>query len=238
MKRLGFNDVDWDYFFNRILWPIRMLYYWLSFLVVGAFFRFKYGLKIIGRENIPESGCFIVAPNHESHLDPPLIGVCFAGRPLRYFAKIELFRINPLFTLLIRSQGAIPISPNPRDLKKFFRWVNYFKRTNQPFVIFPEGERTLNGDLLPAKPGIGFVVQMTGLPVVPVFIEGTYEALPRGATRLSNSRIIVNIGRPIDYVEKYGIKVGKLDKSLANAIGDDIMSRIRELREEVNQRHK
>lgn len=235
MKRSGFKDIDWDYFFNRILWPTRMLYYWLSFLVVWIFFRFKYGLKVMGRENIPRRGCFIVAPNHESHLDPPLIGVCFRGRPLRYFAKIELFKTNPLFNLLIRSQGAIPISPNPNDLKKFFRWINYFKRTNQPFVIFPEGERTPNGNLLPAKPGIGFVVQMTGLPVVPVFIEGTYEALPRGATRLSDSRIIVSLGRPIDFVERYGIKVGKqLDKSLAKSIGDDIMSRIKDLSEEVN----
>ncbi len=237
MKRLGFEDVEWDYILNRGLLPLRIIYYLLSLVVVGGFYKIKYNLKVLGRENIPKKGPFIVAPNHESHLDPPLIGVCFAGHFLRYFAKVELFNIHPLFSLLIRSQGAVPISPNPRDLKKFFRWVDYFKRTGQSFVIFPEGERTHDGNLLPPKPGIGFVVQRTGLPVVPVFIEGTYEALPRGANKLSPSRIIVNIGRPIDFVHRYGIEVGKkLDKELAKRIGNDIMSQIKRLREEVNQR--
>ncbi len=235
MRRSKFRDVDWDWFFNRLFLPLRVLYYWASWVVVWFFYRIVYRLRVYGRENIPRKGSFIVAPNHESHLDPPLIGVAFGGRPLRFFAKLELFELNPIFNWLIRSQGAVPISPNPRDLKKFFRWVDYFSRTGQPFVIFPEGERSPNGEFLSAKPGIGFVVQQTGLKVVPVFIDGTFEALPRGATRLSSSKITVKIGKPIDFSQKYGFVPGKkLDKELAKRIGDDIMSEIKKLSEEVN----
>ncbi len=235
MKTSSSRDVVWDWFFNRALLPFRFLYHWLSTIVVGSFYRFGYDLKVYGRENIPK-GCFIVAPNHESHLDPPLIGIAFSRRPLRYFAKHELFELNPIFTWLIRSQGAVPISPNPRDLKRFFRWIGYFQRTNQPFVIFPEGERTPTGELLPPRPGLGFVVQATGLPVVPVFIEGTFEALPRGAVRLSPSKITVVIGKPLDFTEFQG-KGKRLDKDLAQEIGQRVMDEISRLKRWLETEH-
>ncbi len=230
--RKSTSDTSIDWFWNRILLPIRIIYHYLAWFIFYLFYRIKYRLKIDGREHIPRKGCFIVAPNHESHLDPPLIGVVFI-RPLRYFAKIELFK-NPIFSMLIRSMGAVPISPNPRDLKRLFRWTKYFANTNQPFVIFPEGRRTKDGELQPGRPGIGFIVQQTRLPVVPVYIDGTFEALPIGSARLFPSRISVRIGRPIDFVTRLNISPSdKMDKELAQRISDEIMGQIKQLKDTV-----
>ncbi len=232
--RKSTSDTSIDWFWNRLLLPIRIVYHHLAWFLFYLFYRLKYKLRIYGRENIPKKGCFIVAPNHESHLDPPLIGVVFI-RPLRYFAKIELFKY-PVFSMLIRSMGAVPISPNPRDLKRLFRWTKYFADTKQPFVIFPEGRRTKDGELQPGRPGIGFIVQQTRLPVVPVYIDGTFEALPIGSSWLSPSRITVRIGSPIDFVSKLNIEPSnKMDKELAQQISNQIMEEIKRLKEETDE---
>ncbi len=228
-------DIKRDWFWNRALLPFRFVYHYLSWFITWSFFRLFYDLRVYGRGNIPKKGSFIVAPNHESHLDPPLIGVAIL-KPLRYFAKIELFRANILFSLLIRSQGAVPISPSAKDLKRLFRWVEYFKKTNQPFVLFPEGERTRDGQLLAPKPGIGLLVQYLKLPVLPVYIEGTFEALPRGAKWISPSKIRVFIGKPMDFNRKYNLNPKKLDKELARSIAEDVMTEIKQLKQLCQQK--
>ncbi len=227
IKLKKMTERQWDWFWNRLLLPFRVIYHFLSLWVVGLFFRMKYDLKVYGRQNIPSKGAFIVAANHCSHLDPPLLGVV-VKRPLRYFAKRELFEGNVLFNYLIRSQGAIPIDTSGKDIKRFIHWIDYFAQTGQPFVIFPEGQRTTTGDFLPAKPGIGFAVVRTKLAVLPIYIRGTFEALPPGEKRLFPSKIRVIIGKLIDFSNVSS------SRDSYQKIADEVMDSIKHLSKKLD----
>ncbi len=211
----------------RIFKPIYLIYHYFVWLLWFLFFKIVYGLKVHGRENIPRNGFFIVAPNHASYLDPPLVGVAFV-MPLRYFARKGLFK-NILMNLAMRSMGAVPIGNKLKDLKPFLAYVSRFQTTGQPFVLFPEGARTFDGSLAEPQPGIGMVVEKTKGLVLPVYLKGTFEALPRGAKWIRPAKIEVFIGAPVDFSDK--IDKGLDKKNRWQAIANEIMSHIAYLKE-------
>ncbi len=193
---------------NRFLWTAAKF---LVFFVFKLFFR----LEIQGSKNIPASGGFIIASNHASYLDPPLIGYA-CPRPIAYIAKQE--RVPGLLGVLTRRLGAIPVITGglrPTDLKAA---INIVKR-GRGLLIFPEGTRSRTGKFLPPKPGIGFVVINTGAPVVPVFIKGSYRALQPGRKFVKMSKLIIKIGEPCYYSTRQTYE----------EIAQDVMKRIIEL---------
>ncbi len=176
--------------------------YLLARVVLTPFFCLYFRLRVTGREHVPRRGPFLLAANHVSFLDPPLLG-CSSPRSLRYFARSTLFK-NPLFGWLIGALGTMPLEragATSMSLKKGIRVL----RQGYGLVIFPEGTRSLNGELGMARPGIGFLAAKTGAPVVPVLVAGSEKAMPRHARFLYPARITVRFGPPLtasgDYEE-------------------------------------
>lgn len=170
---------------------------WSFFLV---FFKAYLSLKVIGRENIPKRGAFIFASNHSSYLDPILLGVS-AHRSLNYMAQEDLFK-RPFLGWALRKVRSFPVKRDESDFRAIKDALRKLAEGN-PLVIFPEGTRSKDGSLKSAKPGIGFIGARSGVPVVPAYIKGAFEALPRGAASLRRRPVSVYIGMPVNFDKTY-----------------------------------
>lgn len=162
-------------------------------MAFGAAFKTLFGLRVIGREHLVTEGSVLVASNHQSFLDPPLIG-CLYQSEMCFLARKTLFR--GIAKWLYREWNAIPVDqerPDMASLKTIIRKLKEGWRV----LVFPEGARTLDGTLGPAAPGVGLIAAKSGAIIQPVRIRGAREALPRGSARLRFARITVTIGPPI-----------------------------------------
>ena len=174
---------------SRLFYFLTKLFFFLSLKIYNRF-------SIIGRERIPREGKVMVIANHCSNLDPIVVGVAFPGR-LRYLAKSELF-INPLLGFLIRILGAIPVSKETSQsagtaLKAFLSLLE----RGENILIFPEGSRSFDGRLQPLEGGAALIAHKTGVTVVPAYVAGTFESMPRGASFVRPSSISITFGEPL-----------------------------------------
>ncbi len=159
-------------------------------LILNFIFFVCLGLKVEGRENIPDKGAIIVAPNHKSYWDPPVIGTAVSNRIIHYMAKEELFK-NPIFGWVIRQFGTFPVKRGTVDRQAVRQAVRELKSGN-PLGIFPEGTRIKREGLGRFHSGMASLALMTGTPVVPVAVIGTMD-LPK-----KNGPLAVLIGKPIE----------------------------------------
>ena len=197
--------------------------YWIGWNFFRSVFRALFGFRVIGREKMLLDGPVLVAANHESFLDPPLIGRAYKEQ-LIMLARKTLFR--GIVGVLCRSWGAIPVDqerPDMSSLKSIVRQI----RKGEKVLIFPEGARTLDGNLGEAQPGVGLIVAKSGAVVQPMRIRGARAALPRGSARLKLERISVTVGDPIRFTAEE-IKASK-GREGYQKIADRIMGAIAEL---------
>jgi len=125
------------------------------------------GLKIVGREKVIKKGPLIIAANHTSYLDPPLVGYA-VDRECFFMAKLGLFKVSKFFAWLIKFYNAFPIV----GIETIRRAIAILNR-GQTLVIFPEGTRSANEQLLPFHPGVSFLSRKCRAPVIPVYIENS-----------------------------------------------------------------
>ncbi len=119
-------------------------------LLVKIYYYIVYNIKVYGRENIPkQKSGFIVASNHQSFNDPPVLGITFNGK-YTFMAKEELFQKNALFAWLIRRLGAFPVHRGAKDNSAIENAIESLKH-GRIFIIFPEGTRSKDGSLGRAK---------------------------------------------------------------------------------------
>lgn len=166
-------------------------HYKLSWVFLNLIAKLLFGFRVVGRELVPKEGPVIIASNHISYCDPPIVG---SGVPREVFflAKEELFR-NRFFAWLIKKYNAIPLRRAVGDLgavKKAVELLNQGKAV----LMFPEGTRSLSGKLLKPKAGVGMIATLTSAPIVPVYVFGTNRLLD---ALLRKSRIEVRFGSPI-----------------------------------------
>jgi len=194
----------------------------LVFVLAKLFFR----LRILGRAHVPRSGGVIVAANHNSYLDIPLLG-CALPRRAENIAKIELFR-NRCFGAFIRMMGAIPVRRGARDHQALEEAVRRVKN-GRLLVIYPEGTRSVDGALQRAKPGVGKIVAESEASVIPAFIQGTHNLAPF-------RRVTVSFGTPMSFQSelKKGMKEKVHPKILYATIASKIMSEIASLKAELD----
>ncbi len=148
---------------------------------------------------VPLAGPVILASNHASYLDPPLVGSALA-RPINYLARDSLFRF-PIVGAVLRSWNAVPVDrdgTSPRGLRNILDRL----KAGGGIVLFPEGTRSHDGRLQPAKSGIGFVVIKSDAPVVPVRVFGTYEAYGRQMRLPWPRPVAVKFGQPLDFARE------------------------------------
>src|SRR5262245_46493572 len=183
---------------------LATLFYNTAYAVCFAGTSLAWSFRFEGGRHMPRRGPALVLANHESLLDPVLVGVS-SPRRLRSLARKTLFR-NPAFAWLIRSLGAAPVDQEgvaKEGLKAVLRELEQ----GQAVLIFPEGERTLPGRMQALKPGIHLILRRAPVPIVPVGVAGAFEALPR--SRLvpqfaplflpaTSATTAVSIGAPLD----------------------------------------
>jgi 1-acyl-sn-glycerol-3-phosphate acyltransferase len=167
--------------------------YWLGWMSFGAAFRSLFGMRIIGAEHLITEGPVLVAANHQSFLDPPLIGNLYKDEMV-YLARKTLF--TRVTRWVYTQWGAIPVDQDRPDMASLKTIIRKLKEGHR-VLVFPEGERTSDGNLGEAAPGIGLIAVKSGVPIQPVRISGAREALPRGSARIRLTRITVSIGAPI-----------------------------------------
>ncbi len=162
-------------------------------LVIKFIFYINGGLQVKGIANVPAEGGVIIAPNHTSYIDPPLIGAVLPKRST-FMARKELFKI-PLIGSFIKL-FALPVDrekPHHSTIKK----VITILKNGGLFVIFPEGQRSENGKLLQGKRGIGMIAHLSNAAIVPTLIIGSDKALPVDARWLKRTKISIIFDTPI-----------------------------------------
>jgi 1-acyl-sn-glycerol-3-phosphate acyltransferase len=172
----------------RVLW-------FLSKVILKVLFR----TEIIGRENIPDKGGFILAGNHISNLDPIALGVACPYR-LNFMVKEELFA-NRLLSNFFSKLGCFPVKRGSADLSAIKEAIRRLSN-NGVLCIFPEGRRQ-EAAIPQGTPhrGVGFLASKLGIDVLPAFVDGTDKILPRGRKFIRPGRIRVTFGKLV-HVDK------------------------------------
>lgn len=185
------------------------------------FYIIVYNIHVIGGENIPkEKGGYIIASNHVSNNDPPVVGITFKGK-YTFMAKQELFEINPLFTWLIKRLGAFPVKRGAKDNSAIEKALESLK-DGRIFVIFPEGTRSKDGTLGHAKSGVTLIAAQAKVPVVPVFIKYGRKKFRRN--------IYISIGEKIS-AEHFDVDIS--DRKMLKHVSTTIMDQIALLQEKM-----
>lgn len=197
--------------------------YTVTKYVCRALFASYFGWHVHHRERIPATGPVIVAANHASFVDPPLVG-CPLPRELNFLARESLFRF-PGIGAYLRSINAVPVDRDGSGGAGLKAILDRLHR-GQGIVLFPEGTRTRDGQLLKARSGIGLTVIKSEAPVIPVRVFGTFEAFGRHH-RLPRPRRPVSIvyGKPID-LAALRAEAKTCDKPRLKAIYQEVADRI------------
>ena len=198
--------------------------YWIGWFLCRMTLKFFGRMQSIGGENVPKKGGVILAPNHVSYMDPPAAGGALTTRPVRFMAKIELFKI-PILGFLIRKVGSFPVKQGAADRTALRKAMELIEK-GEVVCIFPEGTRSPDGNLMEAHAGIGMVALKTKAPIVPVAIIGTDKVLPPHSFFFHFSRVKVVYGKPITFDDLY--ETG--GKDAIEEVGKRVMSEIARLK--------
>jgi len=183
-----------------------------------------FDLKVWGKRNVPPTGGVLLATNHQSFLDPILVGVQLY-RPVSYLARSTLFD-NRYFGWLIRALHAFPVRRGEGDVGAMKETIRRLKE-GHALNIFPEGSRSEDGEIAKIKSGIALVIRRAGVPVVPVAIDGSFAAWPKGSKLPRPHPIRMMYGKPMDLAHLKPDEIAAaLDRELRQ-----MQARLREYRE-------
>ena len=201
--------------------------YLLVWSVIKVLSHLLFRLGVRGRDNVPKTGGVLLVANHVSNLDPPLVAVSL-WRPCHVLAKEELFRV-PVLGWIIARINAHPIRRGGVDRQALREGVEIMTGGNI-LLLFPEGTRSRDGNLQEAKPGAAMIAVQANVPIVPVYVDGSFRSMPRGAAFPRPVKIRVFFGEPFmpaDAMPAEGDKRVRYE-----ALAAEMMARIARLRDE------
>ena len=190
--------------------------YQLSKFIAQAFFD----LRIYGQDNIIEEGPALIAMNHQSFLDPPFAGIC-CQREIFYLARKTLFD-PPVLGFLLRRINVIGVDRDGSDVAAI-RGVIRVLRSGGCTIVFPEGTRSRDGSLLPARPGAGLIIARTLAPVIPMRVFGAHDAFPKGAKFPRPRPVTIVIGEPVRFS---AVDVAGEPREVFQRLSEEVMGRI------------
>ena len=194
--------------------------YNLSKLVARTFFR----MRVFGRENIIEDGPALLAMNHQSFLDPPFAGIC-CRREIFYLARKTLLDV-PVLGFLIRRMNVIGVDREGSDISALKSVIRVI-RGGGCTIVFPEGTRSRDGNLQPARAGAGLIIAKTLAPVIPMRIFGAFEAFPRDAKFPRPRPVTIVIGQPLRFTPA---DIEGPPREVYQRLSDQVMARIAALK--------
>ncbi|MEK6262639.1 MAG: lysophospholipid acyltransferase family protein [Planctomycetota bacterium] len=176
----------------------RNVLWWTSQLIMQNVFCFWLGYRARGQERLDEAGGGLVLANHQSFLDPLLVGLPL-HRPISFVARDSLFKV-PVVGWILRNTYVMPIS---RESASSASLRETIRRMQHGFLVgvFPEGTRTETGEVGPFKPGFVALIRRAKLPVYPVGIAGAFQAMGKGSWFMKPARVRIVVGEPISVEE-------------------------------------
>lgn len=188
------------------------------------FSRWLLHIKVTGVENVPLEGGVIIASNHISVFDPPVLG-SWIERPVYFFAKDTLFEI-PILGRLITRTNAIPVRRGTIDRDALDRAVEIVRR-GDALVVFPEGTRSKTDQFLNPKAGVGMIAHRAECPIIPACIQGLNQ-IKKSLT--FGARPAIKFGEPFsaDWVQSF-----PAERESYHEIARTVMGRIGELRDQI-----
>ena len=205
------------------------LSYFITWHLGRWIFATGFRWRVCHPERVPLTGAVILAANHASIMDPPLVG-CAITRPLNYLARESLFRF-PVIGAYLRSLNAVPVDREGGGAAGLRAILDRLLQGGG-IVLFPEGTRTADGRLQRARSGIGLTVIKSTAPVVPVRVFGTFEAWGRHRRWPRPHRIAVKYGLPMDFaaLRAEAKTCSKLRlKEIYQQVADELMAAIAKL---------
>jgi long-chain acyl-CoA synthetase len=191
-------------------WFVQVLHLFcckLFYIIAKLMWR----IKVTGRENLPRGKPIILCPNHASYLDTPLILASIPSWLCRtiFFLGFDYFSKIPIVRNLIKMGRVIPLDP-ATNLIDAMRVCSYILRYHKTICIFPEGGRSPDGTIQSFKKGVGILAQELNLQLVPIYIAGSFQALPRNKFWPKFNQISLTFGKPCspDYLKSLGTKLG------------------------------
>jgi 1-acyl-sn-glycerol-3-phosphate acyltransferase len=175
-------------------------YYWVCYHLIQLLGRIFFRLRYVHRERMIDHGPVILAANHQSFLDPPFAGG--ASKRAIYFLARRSLLDGPIFGWLLPKLNVIPVDSETGKDRTALKALIRILRAGQGTLVFPEGQRSPNGELQPALPGLGLVIAKTLAPVVPVRVFGAYGAWPIHEKWPRPGRVTVVVGEPIYFTEQ------------------------------------
>lgn len=196
----------------------------LAYLVVrgslAVFMRLYNRLHVEGREHLPATGPFVLAPVHRSYIDTP-IAACVTSRRMRFMGKDSVWKFRPV-GWMASMLGAFPVTRGSADREALRRGVAVLE-AGEPLVLFPEGERKSGPLVQPMFDGAVYIAAKAGVPIIPVGIGGSESVMPKGAKLWYPQRVHVIIGEPIPAYHGDGGRIPR----------DELRARSQELRERL-----
>ncbi len=174
-------------------WNYRLEYFLLRY-VLRIMFVVCSRYRCLDRHKLPDEGAVLVCCNHQSFLDPPLVGSAF-NRRLNFLARKTLFR-NPLFGRIIASLDAIPLEQHGLGMAGLKESLRRLKR-GESVVIFPEGTRSRDGEVQKLQPGFCVLARRSAVTVLPMGLDGAFDAWPRWSPLPRPGVIQLAVGDPI-----------------------------------------
>lgn len=193
-------------------------------IIANILVRTLFHFQVSGKSNLCKLKGAILAVNHSSFLDPVLAAVALP-MPMYFLARKDLFR-NKFFGWFIRNIHAIPFNRDAPDTTALKNVVQLLEK-GKIVLIFPEGTRSPDGNLLPPHPGIGFIALKAKVPIVPMYIKGAYKILPRDAKFIRLAKARSRIGEPI-YLDTW-LRKSHAERSDYEEVASLVMQRIKRL---------
>lgn len=198
-------------------------FYKASHAVLAPLFKLLWSIEPEGKEHIPEEGAAILASNHLSYLDHFLMPA-LVDRPVYFISKAEHFDV-PVQSWLFEQWGVIPLARGEGDEDALKKAKGILDDGNL-FGIYPEGTRSLDGRLHKGHTGVARLALDADVPIVPVGMQGTYEALPKGQTVPRFTDVTVRFGEPLTFPERAGEHE---DYDTVRKVTDEVMHAIKDL---------
>ncbi len=201
----------------------RMAYKTVRFIVT-TFCRTWCRMTVEGRENVPATGTFLLAPTHRSILDTPIAsGV--TRRRMRFMGADKYWK-NKAFGRLLTALGGFPVTRGTADREALKRCIAVLEQ-GEPLVLFPEGERKSGPLVHQLFDGATFIAVKAGVPIVPVGIGGSERAMPKGAKFISPHKVHVVIGKPLQTATVTGSP--KAQRDAARQLTNELHSELQRL---------
>ena len=194
--------------------------YGISNVMMRGALRLFANWNVTGRENVPMTGPLLVAANHMSNIDPPLLGASLPRR-LNFVAKRGLFK--PVIGSFLRAYGAYALNPEEqgKDIEALL-WMRRLLREDRAVVVFPESHRHPEGGMREGIPGVALMAVKTQTPILPVGIAGTERIGPIWRIAVPTGDISVTIGEPFTLPDLKG----RLEQEQLRELMDSVMLRI------------